>query len=111
MKTILRELLLITGGDLVIKPGAGVGPVVLGGARGDVEQARRLFNRQADKIAQFHQLGLDRILRREFIDGLIDCQELVVSPRGGEVNVFHIYPELSATVTQSALLSSSIDQN
>jgi hypothetical protein len=58
--------------DLVIEPGPGMGPVITGGPRRDVQQAGGFFGGQPDEIAQLDQFRLNAVLRGELIQGVID---------------------------------------
>src|SRR5438128_718287 len=71
-------------GDLLMEPGAGVGPVALGGRRGDAEEPGRLGAGEAAEIAQLDQLRLDRVLSGQLAQRLVDGQQVVVRlPRRG----------------------------
>src|SRR5262245_5315310 len=48
--------------DLLVQPGACVGPVAVRGGRGDAQGVGRLIDGQAGEVAQFDQVRLDRIL-------------------------------------------------
>src|SRR5258708_7938091 len=63
---------MIADRDFVIEPGAGMRPVIPGRARGDVQQVGGLFDRKADEISQLDKFCLDRVLRGELIERLID---------------------------------------
>ena len=63
---------MIADRDFVIEPGPGMRPVIPGGARGDVQQAGGFLDGQAGEVPQLYQLRLDRVLRGELIESVID---------------------------------------
>src|SRR5438046_2284671 len=58
--------------DLPEKPGAGVGPMALGGRGRDAEDLRRLFDGQADEIAELDEFGLLLVVGGEPVQGIVD---------------------------------------
>jgi hypothetical protein len=62
-----------------VQPGAGVAPGAVGGGQGDVQALRRLLEGQEGEEAQLDQPGLERVVGRELLQGLVQGQQ----PRGG----------------------------
>jgi hypothetical protein len=60
----------MVAGHGVVKPGAGIAPGAVGSRKRDVEAMGRLFQGQAAKETQFHELGLEGIVGRELFQGL-----------------------------------------
>ena len=94
-----------------MKPGAGVGPVALGGGRGNVERGGRFFNRHADKVPELDEVGFRRINGGEFFQGVVDGEQLVILPRGGHRQVRNVHAVLAATVTQGAFAAGVVDED
>src|SRR5262245_65771523 len=84
-------------------------PVIPGRARGDVQQFGGFVDGQAGEIPQLDQLGLDGVLRRELIEGLIDREQLIVGVWRGEIDLLDIHPLLSAPVTEGAFAAGPVN--
>ncbi len=64
--------------DLPIQPRAGVGPIMLRGARRDAQHFGCFVVRHSDEIPQLHQFRLDFVLEGELVEGILDGEKLVV---------------------------------
>jgi hypothetical protein len=70
-------------GDLDAEPGAGVGPVAVGGGDGQAEDLGRLGQGQPGEDAELRELGLGGVLGGELLEGLVEGQQVVVGLRRG----------------------------
>lgn len=93
------------------EPGAGVGPVAVGGARRDPQGGGGLIGRQPGEVPQLHQLGLFRMLLRETVEGLVESEELVVRDGSGDSVEIEILPLPAAAVSDSLLAAGLLDEN
>ncbi len=57
------------------KPGAGVGPVALGGARGDAEGLGGFLGGETDEVFLFHELGLAGVVGGEGFEGVVEEED------------------------------------
>ena len=58
------------------EPGPGMGPVVVGGARGNAENLGRFLEGQADEVTQLDQFSFELALRGEFVERLVHGERL-----------------------------------
>ena len=65
----------------VVEPGAGEGPVAVGGAPGDPQRGGGLVQGQAGEEAQLDQLGTGRVPARQFLQGVPPLEALPSSYR------------------------------
>lgn len=94
------------------QPGSGMGPIIFGRARGKAEHFRGFIVRHADEIAQLHQFGFGLVRDGEFVERLVDGQELVVdSNGGGQIHILNVHPLLIATVTQRLFAPGAVNEN
>src|SRR6266545_5269070 len=84
--------------DLPEQPRAGVGPVILGGARGNAERVRCFVIGHADEVTQLHQFRFDLVLDCEFVERFADGEELVVIGWSGHVHFLNVHALLAAAV-------------
>src|SRR5262245_11435695 len=68
-------------GDLAVKPGFRVSPVVVGGSNGDPEHFSSFLNGHSDEETQFYDLRFEGLLCGEFVEGFVYGEELVVVTR------------------------------
>jgi hypothetical protein len=66
---------------------------------------------QADEVPQFDQFCLDRVLRGELIQGVVDRQKPFVSVWRSEVRLIEIDPLMSATMTHSEFAASPVNED
>ena len=71
----------VVAGHGGIEPGAGVPPGAVGGGQGDVEAIGRLLQGQAAEEAQLDELGLERVVDRELLQGLVQGQDVLAEAR------------------------------
>src|SRR5262249_61305168 len=64
--------------DFGLEPGPGIGPVAVGGGRGDAQHLGGLLAGQAGKVAQLDELRLLGIDRGQLLEGLVEGEQLVV---------------------------------
>jgi hypothetical protein len=88
----------------VAEPGAGVCPVAVGRAAADAHDFARLGERQARERTQVNQLGAGRVLASQFLQGLVQCQQIVV----GRIVQHGIEIDPNAPAPSPALLSAAI---
>src|SRR4051794_36255940 len=72
------------------EPDLGVTPMALDGCTGDTEYIRRLFLGEAGKVAELHELGLDRVLALGLRRGLVGGQEVLGRGRGRNLALIEI---------------------
>jgi hypothetical protein len=97
--------------DFAKKPGPGVGPIVVGGARGDAEDFGRFLEGHADEVAQLDQFRFGLALLCEFVERVIHGEQLVVVARGGKFRRLKINALLPASMTQRALAAGVVNQD
>ena len=97
--------------DFLEEPGPGVGPVIIGGARGDVQNSGGFFQGHADEIAQLHQFGLDLVLVGKFVECLVYGENLIVVTRRGKFHTLKLHALLVAAVPQSTLAAGIVNKN
>src|SRR5262245_65458810 len=81
-----------------MEPRPRVSPVAVGSCRGEAKLHRRLFDRQAGKVTQFNESGLDGIFRRKSGQCLVERQEIVAQLWYGQL---HLVPVMAYQATSS----------
>ena len=97
--------------QLMKKPGAGMGPIIVGGAGGNSEDFGGFFEGHADEISQFYQFGFGLVLGGEFVERIIYRQQLIIVARGGKVHVLDVHALLSAAVAPRVFAAGVINQD
>src|SRR5439155_6890420 len=69
------------------------------------------FGAQADEKAKLDQFCLDRVLRGELIESVIDREKLIVSVGGCEIQLLDVHSDLSAAVTPRAFAASPVNED
>src|SRR5438477_6544255 len=95
--------------QLVVKPGAGVGPGALGRALSQAEDARGLDVWQPAEEAQLDQLGSDRIELRQTIQRLTHGQHGVVIFRDGHVKIGEVHALQLAAMAHPVFAAGLLD--
>src|SRR5262249_9111292 len=75
----IRKLFRIAAAGLLergIQPGPAHGAVALGRRRRDAQASRGLLQRQAGKVAELDQLGLDRLLPGQRAEGVVQGEQV-----------------------------------
>src|SRR5258705_7676411 len=80
------------------EPGPGMGPIVVGSARGQAETLRRFLEGQADEVTQLDQFRFDLVLRGEFVERLVHGKQVLVVARSGKLRRLKINALLPASV-------------
>ena len=93
------------------KPGAGVRPIIVGGAGGDAENFGGFLQSHPDEITQLHQFGFELVLSGEFVEGVIDGQELIVINWHRDFHAFNVHPLLIAAVTDRLFAAGLVNQD
>src|SRR6266436_10263611 len=88
-----------------------MGPVIVGGARGDAENVGRFLEGHADEVTQLDQFSFELALRGEFIERVIHGEQLVLVAGRGKLRLIEINALLSAPVTQRTLAASIINED
>ena len=86
-------------------------PVVVGSAGGNPKDIGGFFEGHADEVTQLDQFSFGFAMRSEFVEGIVDGQQLVVVARGGELHLSQIYALLTAAMTQCPLVASPVYQD
>ena len=69
----------------IIKPGAGEGPIAVGGSPGDAERPGSFFEREAGEDAELRRrLGTVRVDRGQASDGVVKGDEIIVGRVNGD---------------------------
>ncbi len=98
--------------DFAEEPGAGMRPVVVGGAGGNAQGSGGLFQSHADKITKFYQFRFGPVLGGQFVERLVHGQKFVVIARRGQFSdSIHIHPLLSAAVTKSLFAAGIVNKD
>ena len=94
-----------------VEPGAGVPPGPVGGGQGDAQALGRLLQGQAAEEAQLDELGLERVVERELLQGLVQGQELLRGPAGAEGVEVRVFAPPAAAVLLAPLAAGVLDQD
>ena len=86
-------------------------PVVIGCSRGDAQNFGGFLKRQSNEIAQLHQFGFNLVLSGEFVEGVVDSQELFVISRDGDFNAVNVHALLVAAATDRLFAAGAVDEN
>src|SRR5438876_10777440 len=97
--------------QLAEEPGPGMGPVVVGRARGNAENLGRLLEGHADEVAQLDQFSFEFALRGKFIQRLVHGEQLLIVNREGKLPLLNIDALLPAPMTHRALAAGVVDQD
>src|SRR5262249_53128564 len=81
-----------------IEPGAGGGPIPLGGDRGDAQARGGLLDREAGEVTELDQLRLERLLAGEPGERLVEGEQVVESVLDGQGDGVERDPLLTAAV-------------
>src|SRR6266853_1963117 len=98
----------LLGADFCVEPGAGVGPVTFGGALGNAQQRGGFSNGHANEVAEFDQVGFLFVLRSEFYQGVINCQQVVVV-LNQQLDIVKLDALLAAAVAQGAFAAGVVN--
>src|SRR6516164_2168911 len=109
MRRASRNSRLFWSVNLLVEPGAGVGPVAVGRGAGDVQTASGVLDGQPSEEAQLHQPRLDGILRRQLREGFVHCQQIVRRRFGGNSDGVERYALPVAAVFSTLLPSRAFD--
>jgi len=107
------EAVLLPGGlvDFAVQPRPRVSPMIFGRAGGDAECFRRLLDRHADEVAQFHQFRFLFVFNREFVERVVDGQELIIFGWRCQFNLRQVHALLVAAMAEGAPLPGAINQD
>ncbi len=94
-----------------MEPGAGVGPVAVGSAQGYVEGRGSLLGGQAGEIAELDDLGGDRLLGGELIEGLVECQQIAGRVVVAESDLVEVDTLEPAAMASSTLMPGLLDED
>src|SRR5262249_33435802 len=97
--------------DFPVEPGAGVVPVAVGGGKGNAQRFGGLVHGQAGEVAELDQRGLDAVLPGEFIQGLVQGQEVVGRPGRRRLGEVQVEPLPVAATTEGLLAAGLLDQD
>ena len=97
--------------DLGEEPGFSVGPVVVGGAGGDVHGLGGFFKSHADEVSQLDELGLGAVLEGEYVQGVVDFEDFVVVARSGDFQLIELDVFRAGAVADGAFAASFVDED
>ncbi len=86
-------------------------PIIIGCARRDTENASGFLDGHANEEAQLDHFSLDLALRRQFVQRIVDGEQLIIVAGEGKLGLIEIDPLLSAAVPHGALSASVINEN
>src|SRR5262245_44583894 len=95
----------------VVEPGAGEGPVPVGGAPGDPHRVGGLVQGQAGEEAQLDQLGTGRVPSGQLLQGVVDGEELLVRCLVGYEKAVEIDALPTAAPLLPALVPRAVDED
>src|SRR5438105_4869897 len=72
---------------------------------------RGIFQRQAGEETEFDQLGTERVLLGQLLEGLVENGEVVGGFRDGEIDLVEAEVSPVAAPLESALVAGAVDQN
>src|SRR5262249_31887000 len=93
------------------QPGAGEGPVALGGAQRNVEGLRRLLEREAGEEVELDDLGHARLLSVEVFQGFVESDQLLVRRRADQLALEQINALPVAAALEALLRARLLDQD
>src|SRR5262249_34257904 len=93
------------------QPGAGEGPVALGGAQRNVEGLRRLLEREAGEEVELDELGHARLLSVEVFQGFVESDQLLVRRRADQLVLEQIDALPVAAALEAFLRARLLDQD
>ena len=97
--------------DFAEEPGAGVGPVALGGGGADAQDFGGFLEGEAGEVAELYELGLLRVVQGEAIEGVVDGEQFVVCNGDGNLDILKIDALKAAAVTLGLLAAGAVDEN
>src|SRR5262249_32192069 len=103
--------LAVVAGDFLIEPGAGVGPVALGGGGGNAQSRGGLLDGQARKVAQLDQFSLDRVLARQLLQGFIQGEQVFDRFRRRQLHIVELFPRPTSPLFEAAFAPNLLDQD
>ena len=98
--------------DLLMQPGARVGPITLGGRNRDAERLGGFFEREADKIAKLDDFSLAGVMSGEPIERFVHRQGLfLVAMRRGDFKFVNIDMLRPSAALVAMLSARALDEN
>ena len=85
--------------DFAEEPGAGVSPIVIGGAGGNAQHFGGFLKGHADEVTELHQFSFNLVLSGEFVERVVHGEEFVVVTRRGNFHALKVHALLVAAVT------------
>src|SRR5437867_11998869 len=101
-RRLLRFLFTL---DLLKQPRAAEIPPSVSRRDRNAKHFGRLFYGEADEVAELDQFGFLFVSRGEFLRRVVNRQQLIVLPGGGDFNFLNVEPRLSAAVARRAFAS------
>ena len=102
---------LVCGLNGLIQPHPGIVPMSADGFLGDLQDLGRFGVGQANKIVQLYDFGANRVLHGQLLQSLVDQQYFLVIRAGGDLQVVHVQPLLSAAVFGAAFAPGAVHQD
>lgn len=93
------------------QPCPGMTPILRGRAGRNAKRLRSFFIGHADEITELHDFGFRRMFGGEFVERLMNGEELVIILDQGQFDVLEVHALLTAAVTQSAFSPGAVNEN
>jgi hypothetical protein len=97
--------------NLPEEPGASVSPISLSRCRRDAEGLSGLFDGKPSEVAQLDQLGLGRVEAGQFLESLIERDQVLPWPINDQLGFVKLVPYLTTAALQGGLVASVFDEN
>lgn len=94
-----------------MQPGTSIIPVPVGGGQGNAEGFGGLLHRETREIAELYQICLPRIFLSQFLQSLIQRQQIVRNSRCFRIEEFDVFALAIAAAPQGFLAASVLDEN
>src|SRR5262245_47119055 len=72
--------------QLGMQPGTSVIPMPISRCNGNIERGRSLLNAHTSEVSQLHEVGCRRVFLRQFLEGIVNGQELIGRGVDREIN-------------------------
>ncbi len=97
--------------DLVVQPGAGVGPIAVGGGARDTQDFGRLLDGQAREVAELDQISFHPVLARELCEGFVQRDEICRGRLASQVCIVEVESLPTTAMLEALLVTCPFDEN
>src|SRR5262249_21354111 len=98
-------------GQLAVQPGPCVSPVLVSVGPGDAGQLRGFLDGEAGEVAEPDELGRGGVFTGEFLDRVVDDQQLIRAGQGNEVRAVQVHPLQTAAPFLASLAAGVVDED